>query len=144
VLPSNFRTLTVSFAALSAESAPNIGELGCIAAIDALHKKARLDNNYPRPHDTLLQSMELPDLGRCVREALALPHSRTRSLQRQDAGRSRLNAVLLAAAEPSGYPLSTLESSNACLNVSTSRTRTGRAYIGDGAVEPPNHRATFV
>ena len=53
-------------------------------------------------------------------------------------------AVLLAAAEPSDYPLSTLESSNDCLNVSTSRIRTGKAYIGDGAVEPPVTGGTFV
>jgi hypothetical protein len=53
-------------------------------------------------------------------------------------------AVLLAAAKPSGYSLSTLESSNACPNVSTSRIRTGEGLHRRWRSRTANHRGNLV
>jgi len=53
-------------------------------------------------------------------------------------------AVLLAAAKPSGYSLSTLESSNACPNVSTSRIRTGEGLHRRWRSRTANHRGNPV
>ena len=114
---ATFGRWTASFAAASAESAPDIGSW--IHRSDrrtAQESAARRTTSAWRAKNCAIQSR--------------------RGVTPLTSGAFSSNAVLLAAVEPSDYPLSTLESSNACLNVSQVELAQGKAYIGDGAVEP--------
>jgi hypothetical protein len=150
----NVRTLRALFAAPSAESAHKIASWRSSPAIDhCTRRRGSTTIVVIPPHDPQPKGIELPRYRpACARGARVIdgkshvPSSnRDLELTPLASGHSRLSTCLLAAAEPSDYHLYTLESSNACFNVSASTIRTRESlHRRPRSRTVRNHRGNFV